>query len=600
MQVALNGLDGEAAPVFLGVERSLGGRRWLLRDTDERLALALSQRFDLPDVVGRLLAARRVDLESAENFLNSTLRALLPDPMHLMGMKEAVERLLRAIEKGERIAIFGDYDVDGATSTALLKLFLAAVGVEAGIYIPDRMIEGYGPNAEALLRLRREGYDLVLTVDCGISSFDALDAAQGDGLDVIVIDHHVAEARLPNAVAVVNPNRLDDTSSYGYLAAVGVVFLLVVALNRTLREKGFYTGNARSEPDLRRWLDIVALGTVCDMVPLIGVNRALVTQGLRVMGRRGNPGLTALADVGGIQKQIDAYHLGFVLGPRINAGGRVGVADLGARLLSSTNATEAMEIAKRLDACNRERQEVEAAVLLEAIEQVESAPVADGVVMVAGENWHPGVIGIVAGRLKERYGRPTCVIAFDGNEGKGSGRSVPGYDLGTTIIAARQAGLLLKGGGHAMAVGFTVGREMLRTFHDFVNERLTEQVAGEVVPVLELDGALDVGGANARLVDSIQRCAPFGSGNAEPRFVIRSARVTKADIVGMGHVRCFLVGETGSRLKAIAFRSVDSELGSALLNGVGSRFHLAGCLRLDSWQGQDSVQLLIDDAAPAR
>ncbi len=586
---------------FLGVERSFGERRWLLRDSDERLALALSQRFTLPDVVGRLLASRNVGLEEAESFLNPTLRDLLPDPMRLMGMDQAVSRLVKAVKNGEKVAVFGDYDVDGATSSALMRLFLTSVGCSVGVHIPDRMTEGYGPNAEAFRRLQSEGYTLALTVDCGISAFEVLDEAQASGLDIIVIDHHVAEVRLPNVVAVVNPNRLDDTSACGYMAAVGVAFLLVVALNRALREDGFYKEQGRTEPDLMRWLDIVALGTVCDMVPLVGVNRALVAQGLKVISRRANPGLTALADVSGIQERMDAYHLGFILGPRINAGGRVGAADLGSRLLSSHDPVEVQDLARQLDVCNRERQEIEAAVLLEAIEQVEGIDMGDAtIVMAAGEDWHPGVIGIVAGRLKERYSRPTCVVAFEGDEGKGSGRSVAGYDLGSAIIAARQAGLLLKGGGHAMAVGFTVARDRFVEFRNFLQERLAEQGASKLAPVLELDGALDVSGANTALVDSLRQCAPFGSGNAEPRFVIRSARLTKADVVGMGHVRCFLAGTAGGRLKAIAFRCADSNLGHALLNGVGSHFHLAGTLRADTWQGQNNVQLLIDDAAPAK
>ncbi len=594
--------QGGSSSAFLGVEQSFGDRRWVLRDSDERLALTLSQRFSIPEVVGRLLSARNIGLESAESFLNPTLRDLLPDPLRLMDMDRAVARTEQAIRNGEKVAVFGDYDVDGATSSALLRLFLAAVGSDAVIYIPDRMTEGYGPNAMAMARLKEQGCSLVLTVDCGISAFDVLDDAQAGGLDVIVIDHHVAEARLPNVVAVVNPNRLDDTSSCGHLAAVGVTFLLIVAVNRALRESGFYKERGRPEPDLMRWLDIVALGTVCDMVPLSGLNRALVTQGLKVFSRRANPGLTALADVSGVQERIDAYHLGFILGPRINAGGRIGASDLGARLLASHDPLEVQELARRLDGCNKERQEIEGSVLLEAIEQVEGRSGEHGdIVIAAGDGWHPGVIGIVAGRLKERYSRPTCVIAFEGDEGKGSGRSVTGYDLGAAIIAARQAGLLVKGGGHAMAVGFTVARDRFADFQSFLRERLADQQEqGErLMPVLELDGALDVAGATSSLVDSLRQCAPFGSGNAEPRFVIRSARLVRADVVGMGHVRCFLSGKTGGRLKAIAFRCADSNLGNALLNGVGASFHLAGNLRADTWQGQNGVQFLIDDAAPA-
>jgi single-stranded-DNA-specific exonuclease len=585
---------------FLGVERSLTGRRWRLRGGDERLAIQLSQRLALPEVVGRVLAARGIGLDQAESFLFPTLRDLLPDPAHLRGMDRAVERLVGAVTAGETIAVFGDYDVDGATSSALLLRFLRAAGASARVYIPDRIAEGYGPNAPALLRLAAEGCRVVVTVDCGTTAFAPLEAAREAGLDVIVIDHHEAEMALPPAVAVVNPNRLDEDSAHGHLAAVGVTFLLVVALNRGLRQAGWY-GAGRPAPDPLQWLDLVALGTVCDVVPLVGVNRALVAQGLKVMARRGNPGLSALADVAGLKERPDAYHLGFLLGPRVNAGGRVGAADMGVRLLSSDDSLEVADLAGRLDTCNKERQEIEAAVLLEAIEQAETHA-DDGLplVLVAGEGWHPGVIGIVAGRLKERYGCPACVVALDGDEGKGSGRSVTGLDLGTTVIAARQAGILRAGGGHAMAAGFTVARERLEDLRRFLGERLAAQAAGDLVPVLDLDGALDCGGASVELVDTLERLGPFGSGNAQPRFAVSAARVVRADVVGQGHVRCVLSGSGGQRLKAIAFRAADSEMGHALLATRGGSFHLAGTLRADTWQGNTSVQMFIDDAAPAR
>lgn len=586
-------------PAFLGVERSLSGRRWLARAGDERLAQALAQRLGLPELVGRVLASRGVGLDEAEGFLNPTLKDLLPDPAHLKGMDRAVERLVKAVTGGETIGIFGDYDVDGATSSALLRNALDGMGARARVYIPDRIKEGYGPNAPALLRLKDEGVGVVVTVDCGTTAFDALEAATQAGLDMIVVDHHVGEAALPAALAVINPNRLDETSPHGHMAAVGVAFLLAVGLNRGLKQAGWY--QSRPAPDLMRWLDLVALGTVCDVVPLVGVNRALVVQGLKVMARRNNVGLAALADVAGVKERPDSYTLGYVLGPRVNAGGRVGEAELGTRLMSTDDPAEAAEIARQLDGYNKDRQEIEAAVLYDAIEQVEGRP-DDGrpLLVAAGENWHPGVIGIVAGRLKERYGRVACVVALEGDQGKGSGRSVPGLDLGTAIIAARQAGLLRAGGGHAMAAGFTVARDKLGALSDFLAERLQAQLEGDLVPLLELDGALDAGAAGIDLVETLAQVGPFGSGNPEPRFAISGARIVKADVVGSGHVRLMLAGAGGKRLKAIAFRAADSEMGHALLSSAGAAFHLAGTLRVDTWQGNSSVQLIVDDAAIAR
>ena len=448
---------------FLGVEHSLTGRRWAARLGDERTALAIAQRHGLPDAVSRLLAAREVELEGVPDFLEPTLRKFLPDPSHLKDMDAAVARLVRAVRAGERIVVFGDYDVDGATSSALLLRFFRAVGGNIGVYIPDRRREGYGPNAPALLKLQQEGAAVVVTVDCGVTAFEPLAEARRAGLDLIVIDHHQAEIALPEAIAVVDPNRIDDASPHKQMAAVGVAFLLAVGVNRALREAGWY-GADRPEPDLRQWLDLVALGTVCDVVPLTGVNRALVRQGLLVMAQRRNAGLAALADVARLKETPGAYHLGFMLGPRVNAGGRVGQADLGARLLSSDDAHEVGALALRLDEFNAERRAIEREVLDQAIGRIESlyGPDRKGLpaaLVVESEGWHVGVIGIVASRLVERYGRPTFVIGMDGELGKGSGRSVRGVDLGAAVIAARQSGLLVNGGGHAMAAGLTVARE---------------------------------------------------------------------------------------------------------------------------------------------
>lgn len=592
-------LDQDGPECFLGVENSLRGKRWLSRDVDERQSLALAQRLDLPEIVGRVLTSRGVGLEDAEDFLNPTLKGLLPDPSRLTGMDTAADRLSRAVMEGESIGIFGDYDVDGATSSALLKRFFAAVGGQTKTHIPDRIKEGYGPNTEALLKLKDGGVSVIVTVDCGTSAFEPLAQAADAGLDVIVVDHHEAEAKLPQSTAVINPNRLDDDSGQGQLAAVGVAFLLVVAVNRALRAAGWY--DTHPEPDLTGWLDLVALGTVCDVVPLTGVNRALVSQGLKVMARRNNPGLKALADVAGMKEAPGTYHAGFQLGPRINAGGRIGAPDLGSKLLGTDDDNEAVEIAHRLNELNIERRGIEAGVLDAAMDEAEQMGDALGpLIVAAGEGWHPGVIGIVAGRLVERFNRPACVVALDGDTGTGSGRSVTGVDLGAAIIAASQAGILIKGGGHKMAAGFTVEKGKLEDLKGFLSERVSADIVeGGIMPSLYLDGALKPKAANMDLLETLAQVGPFGSGNPEPRFVIPSASLSYAAVVGDKHVRGFVSGDGGGRLGAIAFNCLDTPMGQALLNSDGKPLHLAGRLKVNTWQGRSSPQLHIDDAAPA-
>lgn len=583
---------------ILGVQRSVLGRRWVSRGGDDRLGLALAQRLSVPEIVGRMMAARGVDLDSAASFLNPTLRDLLPDPSRLRDMETAADRLVSAIQSGESIAVFGDYDVDGATSSALLHRFFSAIGVPLRIYIPDRITEGYGPNLPALLKLHGEGIRVVITVDCGTTAFAPLEGAAKAGLHVVVVDHHTAEPSLPQAAAVINPNRLDDSSACGQLAAVGVTFLLIVAVNRALRAAGWY-GDGRTEPDLKQWLDLVALGTVCDVVPLTGVNRALVSQGLKVMARRGNPGLAALGDTARLTETPTAYHAGYILGPRINAGGRVGQSDMGARLLSTDDPVLAADLARRLEVLNKERRALEQAVLADAIAKVEAEARGDRFILVAGEGWHPGVIGIVAARLKERYNRPACVAAIENGVAKGSGRSISGFDMGSAIIAARQAGLLINGGGHAMAAGFTVAAGNIAALRSFVGERVAALGLDGLVPVLTVDATLSARAASVETAQIVERLGPFGSGNPEPRFAIPDMRVMRADVVGENHVRVILTGADGTRLKGIAFRSVEGELGAALLGAKNAPLHVAGHLRVDNWQGQSGVQLLIDDAAVA-
>lgn len=564
----------------------------------------MAQRHGLPDAICRVLAAREVGLDDVPDFLEPTLRKFLPDPSHLKDMDRAVSRLVRAVQGGEKIAVFGDYDVDGATSSALLLRFFRSIGAEIDVYIPDRRVEGYGPNTPALAKLKAAGTDVVVTVDCGVTAFEPLAAAKRAGLDLIVIDHHIAEAALPEAVAVVDPNRIDDDSPHKQMAAVGVAFLLAVGVNRALRVAGWY-GETRPEPDLRQWLDLVALGTVCDVVPLTGVNRALVRHGLRLLAERRNVGMAALADVARLREPPGAYHLGFLLGPRVNAGGRVGQADLGARLLASDDVHEVGALALRLDEFNAERRAIEREVLDQAITRIEGlyGPERKGLpaaLVVESEGWHVGVIGIVASRLVERYGRPAFVIGMDGEVGKGSGRSVKGVDLGAAVIAARQSGLLINGGGHAMAAGLTVGKSAVPDLAKFLDERIAPQL-GVAPPVRELgiDAALAPSAATQELVGMIERAGPFGAGNALPRFALTSVRINHAQPVGEGHVRCSLVGAERGRIEAIAFRANQTPLGPALLDPARPVLHVAGALRIDRYNGRDSVRLQIDDAAAA-
>jgi single-stranded-DNA-specific exonuclease len=593
-----NTRESAGEKLFLGIEKSLSEKRWIKRLGDDRKSMAIAQRYGLGDVVARILSNRGVSLDDVDSFLDPMLRDLMPDPSCLKGMDVATERLSKAITNNEIIGIFGDYDVDGATSSALLERFIAAVGGRSETYIPDRLTEGYGPNTPALLKLKELGAGVVITVDCGTSSHDPIKAALQVGLETIVVDHHAAEANLPVAIAVINPNRIDDESGQGQLAAVGVTFLLVVAINRLLRNNGWFKNH--QEPDLTQWLDIVALGTICDVVPLIGLNRALVRQGLKVLRRRTNPGLKALSDVAGINEEPGTYHVGFVLGPRINAGGRIGSPDLGSRLLGTNNENEAKIIAQRLDVLNLERREIEASVLSAATLSVEqNGKDIASIIITSGEEWHQGVVGIVASRLVERFNRPACVISIDGNHGVGSGRSISGVDLGSYIIAAKQAGILIKGGGHKMAAGFTVERNKISKLQNFLEQRVAEDIKENGIrPSLYLDGAIKTAAANMNFLETLAQVGPFGSGNPEPRFVIPSAKLAYAAVVGDRHIRGFITDEGSGRLPAISFNSIDTPLGQALLKSVDSPLHIAGRLKTNTWQGKTSAQLHIDDAAP--
>lgn len=578
------------ARAFLNVTGSLTGRRWIGPGVEaERLAEAMGQLTRLPPAVCQTLVARGVAPDQAESFLNPALRDLLPDPLALKDMGAAAARFLQALQNRQRIAIFADYDVDGGSSAALLILWLRAMGAKATLYIPDRIDEGYGPNVPAMQALGRD-HDLILCVDCGTLSHEPIAAA---GCDVIVLDHHLGAETLPAALAVVNPNRQDEPGDLAHLCAAGVVFLMLVEANRQLRNLG------RQGPDLMGFLDLVALATVADVAPLIGVNRAFVRQGLRVMARRERIGLTALADIARMDQAPTPYALGFVLGPRINAGGRIGQADLGARLLASDNPAEAMAMAARLDELNSERREITEAVRAEAMAQAEARGVEGALVWAAAEGWHPGVVGIVAARLKEATHRPAVVIGFENGIGKGSARSISGVDLGAAVQRVAAEGLLLKGGGHKMAAGLTVTQEMLEPAMARLSELLARQGAAADGPRdLGIDSLLMPSAVTPALVEQIEAAGPFGAQAPAPRFAFANVAVS-ARRMGETHLRLSVSDSAGGRFDAVAFGAFDSPLGPALENPGHNRFHLAGRLELNHWGGRTKVQLRLEDAAIA-
>ncbi len=593
--------DDASGASFLGVTNSVRGLQWQERlgVSQRNVATAIAQRHDLPELLGRILAARDVSIDGVDTFLDPTIRGLMPDPSTVRDVDKAAARIADAIERREKIAVFGDYDVDGACSSALMQLFFGLHDLGCRIYIPDRLHEGYGPNPNAIRLLSEEGAKLIITVDCGTTSFAPLDVAADIGVDVVVVDHHQADAELPKAVAVVNPNRQDDLSGLGQLCAAGVVFLLLVAVSRELRNRNYYKS---APPDLLALLDLVALATICDVVPLMGLNRAYVTKGLQVMHGRQNVGLRALFDAAGLKQAPTPYHLGFVLGPRINAGGRIGDSALGAKLLSTADEMEAARIAVLLDKLNGERKAIETEMLAQAMAEGEAMLAQDAdmpLVLLGSQDWHKGVVGLVASRLTERYRRPSCVIAWDGNgQGTGSLRSVAGVDIGGAVRAAQAEGLLVKGGGHAMAAGLTVEQSRLDELRQFMDQRLRDSAKGaREAASLEIDGALTPRAVHHELMALLDRAGPFGQGNPQPRFAFGSHIIKFAKVVGENHVRCALQGGDGARLDAIAFRAAGQPLGDLLLNSGGMPVHIAGTLRRDTWGGRDKLELFIDDAA---
>jgi single-stranded-DNA-specific exonuclease len=600
--------DGDASSStwtpYLGVNRSLSGRAWRERPADAALVRAHQLRLGLSEPLARALASRGVDEAAADAYLSPTLKALFPDPSCFTDMDRAAEVLVDAIASGRPSVVFADYDVDGATSAALLVRYFRALGRELPIYVPDRVTEGYGPSPAAFRRLKAEGAELVVTVDCGAAAHDALIAAADLGLEVVVIDHHLMRGDPPPAAAVVNPNRPDCGSGQGVLAAAGVTFVLLAALNREARRRGLFA--ERPEPNLRQWLDLAALGAVCDVTRLTGFNRALTAQGLKVMSGWANPGLKALLEVAKAKPgPATTFHAGFVLGPRINAGGRIGRSDLGARLLSTDDPVEAQALAEELDALNAERKAIESEAFEEAVRRIEresnldpSAPV----LVVANEGWHPGVVGIVAGRLRERYRRPAIVIGIDvaAGVGKGSGRSQPGVNLGRAVQAAFDAGLLLAGGGHAMAAGLTVRPDAIPELRAFLTERLAAETEEAIAAdALDIDALISPGAAGRAMLDEFRRLDPFGPGNPEPLFAAASVRIVEAMAVKGGHVRCVLADGAGAKLRAVAWRAGDTELGRRLLARDGT-LHVVGKLKPDDYMGRNGVEMEIEDAADPR
>ncbi len=592
----------EAKPrAFLNVERSASGRRWKARLEDQRIAEAISQRNDLPEILGRVLAARGVGIEEAEAFLNPTIRTLMPQPSAFMDMEKGAARMAEAIVAGEKIGVIADYDVDGVSSAAILSLFLKSVGSSASVHIPDRLTEGYGPSQRAVEELRAKGAQLLVTLDCGVMAHDPLARAAELGLTTLIVDHHQAGELLPEAHAVINPNRQDDVSGLGYLCAAGVTMIFIAAVNKALRGRGWY-GADRLEPNMLQWLELVSLATVCDVVPLKGLNRAYVTQGLKIMARRENVGLSALADAARLKRKPDTYALGYLLGPRINAAGRIGNAKLALTLLTTTDKGEAAQIAQELERLNRERQEIELSVVDQAMIQADNMLGAErrgSVLVVSGRGWHPGVVGLAAARLKERFHLPSFVLAEDrqGRLAAGSGRSIPGVDIGSAVREAFDSGLIAKGGGHAMAAGLTVEASRLGDLRGFLEEHLAPQVQASQDRALSIDAALTAGAATLELIELLEQAGPYGTSHPSPVFAFPAHRVLYADPAGGDHIRCTLASSDGKKIKAIAFRAMGTELGEMLLSERQMPLHIAGRLTIDDWSGSRVPSLQIEDVA---
>jgi single-stranded-DNA-specific exonuclease len=574
---------------------SVSGKNWILKKYNQEEISFLKENFSLDEITSKLLSIRKIKREDVDSFLNPSIKNFLPNPNNLIDMEKSTLRTFEAINKKEKIGIFGDYDVDGATSTALLGKYFSELNLSYEIYIPDRRKEGYGPSIKSFEELIKKGVKIIFTVDCGTLSFEAIDYAKKNNIDVIVLDHHQSEVSLPKAFSIVNPNRLDDESDLQYLCAAGVTFMFLVSMNRELRLKNWFKKNTIKEPDLISYLDLVSLGTVCDVVPLIGLNRAIVKQGLRILNTKKNLGLKTLLDICKIDTNPSIYHLGFMLGPRINAGGRVGKCSHGANLLLDSDPKHAFKLASELDQYNKERQMLEKDLLQKILNSTKDY-LQDPVLVLSGKNWHEGVIGIVAARLKDKFNKPVIIISIEGNVGKASARSIIGFDIGSVIIAAAQEKILLKGGGHKMAGGFSVNIENIEKFKNFVfrkfrniNEDLTLEK-----PIL-LDSIISHKAINLEFYNKVNILSPFGSGNPEPKFMIENMKTVNSKIVGKKHIKSVLVGQDGSIIKTIAFNAVENDLGGYLLKKNNKSFNIAGKLSLNEWKGQSNVEFIIDD-----
>ncbi len=573
---------------------SVTGKDWILKKFDQSKIVYLKENYSIDEITAKLLVIRNIKLEDIKSFLNPSIKNYLPNPDVLLDMNKSTSRTLQAIENKEKIGIFGDYDVDGATSTALLGKFFEELGINYEVYIPDRKTEGYGPSINGFMKLIEKKVKIIFTVDCGTLSFDAINFAKEKAIDVIVLDHHQSEINLPNAYSIINPNRLDDKSNLQYLCAAGVAFIFLVSLNRALRKINWFNENTCAEPNLIDYLDLVSLGTVCDVVPLIGLNRAIVKQGLKILNKKKNLGLKTLIDVCKIESNTSIYHLGYILGPRINAGGRVGKCSHGANLLLNSNSKKAFQLANELDHFNKERQLIEK----DLVEKILSTKLdnKDPVLIIEGKNWHEGVIGIVASKLKDKFNKPTIIITTNGNIGKGSARSVVGFDIGSVIIAATQENILLKGGGHKMAGGFSINISNIDRLKKFIINKfknLNKQLL--IKKTLFLDDRIAPSAVSLDFFNKINVLSPFGSGNPEPKFIIENLKSVNSKIVGDNHIKSVLVGPEGSNIKTIAFNAASNELGAYLLKNNKSSFNIAGKLSLNEWRGQKNVEFIIDD-----
>ena len=587
------------------IGKSISNYKWLESNFDERKSEFIKQKYSLSPIISKILAGKNLEIDEIPHFLEPTIKYSLPNPFDLLDMDVACDKIISNIQNKKKITIFGDYDVDGATSSALLKKFFAMLEVDIDIYIPDRILEGYGPNKEALLKLKESGTNLVITVDCGTVAFEPFEEASKAGLEIIVIDHHIGAVEKPKALAIINPNRIDEKFPHKNIAAVAVCFLLIVALNKKLREKDFYQKNNLVEPNILSLLDLVALGTVCDVMPLSGINRSFVTQGLKILKQRKNLGIKELMNIAGIDQEPSAYHLGFVLGPRINAGGRVGKSDLGADLLSTKSEARAKEHASSLDNFNKSRKDIENKILMETDEQIiKNKSYQDPVIIAYSKNWHQGVIGIIASRIKEKYNRPTAIIATDDqNIGKASCRSIENIDLGSVILKAKLNNLLIEGGGHKMAAGFSINMNRLEELKEFFNQEIGQDVEKySKERVFYYDDVLDINSANLNLAQKLTSLEPFGNGNRKPRFIIKDFNVIRADLIGANknHIKCLfsaknLAGFAGN-LSAVAFNIEDSRMAEILLaKNKGQKLAIAGTLDINSWMGVDNLQIIIED-----